>query len=188
MYRSPNSTKENWALALSWEKSLNLITGIVLGLLPKELEALCVAIRGLNSDTFHPMQVPVILCEMQTDADSNDIKRHALSLFQVELQTRMHIYDLPEPLTTSKDLEYDDVTRRLNGIISRLSFHQMRIENTIESLKYIKTCEKQFYGEGNANAESLHSRIQQLSDENRALLAEVQCNQRIAQSQLDVVS
>src|SRR5271155_5114372 len=100
----------------------------------------------------------------------------------------MNSYDLPGPLKTSTNLDYDDITRRLNGIISRLSFHQMRIEATIESLKYIKRCEEHFRGEGEANAESLHSRIEQVSEENGALLAEVQCNQRIAQSQLDVGS
>jgi hypothetical protein len=35
VYRSPNSITENWALALSWNKNLNLTTGIILGLCRK---------------------------------------------------------------------------------------------------------------------------------------------------------
>jgi len=153
--------------------------------LPAELDGLLSLIMGLKSDTSHPMHIPIILCELQTQSDSDNIKRHAFNLFKVELQTRMHNYDLPGTNDTSADLDYDDVTRKLNGNISRLSFHQMRIEATIDSLSYIKKCEKHFREATSPNTESLDSRIEQIENENRALLAEVKMNQRIAQIQLD---
>jgi hypothetical protein len=100
----------------------------------------------------------------------------------------MHSYDLPGMTDTTTYLDFDDVTRKLNGIISRLSFHQMRIEATIDSLAYIKKCEKHFRRDTATNDVALNSRIKQIENENRALLAEVKMNQRIGQSQLDVVS
>ncbi|PVH92010.1 hypothetical protein DM02DRAFT_620193 [Periconia macrospinosa] len=186
IYRSPSSRAENWALALSWDKSLQVTTGMILGLLPNELDVFLAFMKASRSELLHPMYLPVILCEMQTDLESDNVKRHSLNLFKVELQTRMHTYDYASLLEPSKDLDYDDITRKLNGIISRLSFHQMRLETTLESLKYIEQCERHFRGDERL-AESLHARIEQISDEGRALLAEVYCNQRIAQSQLDVV-
>lgn len=159
-------------------------------MLPTELDELLSFIigLGLKPSASHPMQIPLILCELQTQSDSNHIKRHALNLFKVELQTRMHSYDLPGTTDTTADLDFDDVTRKLNGIISRLSFHQMRIEATLDSLDYIKQCERYFRRDTAANELALVSRLDQIENENRALLAEVKMNQRIAQSQLDVVS
>lgn len=183
----PNSATENWVLAFSWDRVNNVTLGIIPGVLPAELDGLLSIIIGLNLEASHPMHIPVILCEVQTQSDSNDIKRHAFNLFKVELQTRMHNYDLPGPNDKTTDLDYDDVTRKLNGVVSRLSFHQMRIEATTDSLEYIRKCEKYFRGTTDLNAESLNSRIEQIESENRALLAEVKMNQRIAQSQLDVV-
>ena len=164
---------------------------MILGLLPKELDVFLAFIKASRSELAHPMYLPIILCEMQTDSDSDNVKRHSLALFQVELQTRMHTYDYAtgRGLESSTDLDYDEVTRKLNGIISRLSFHQMRLETTLEALRYIKQCEKHFRDGGhNSLVASPHTRIDQISDECRALLAEVYSNQRIAQSQLDVVS
>lgn len=189
VHRSPNSRSENWALTFTWNLKLQSITGIILGLLPQELETLFAFMKASRSELRHPMCLPLILCEMQTDSDSNNVKKQSALLFQVELETRMHSYEFADSLKSSEDLDYDDVTRKLNGIMSKLSFHQMRLEATLKSLEYIKGCEKHFRRDSWMElSDTLLVRIDQVADENTSLLAEVLCNQRIGQSQLDVVS
>ncbi|KAF2662093.1 hypothetical protein K491DRAFT_279713 [Lophiostoma macrostomum CBS 122681] len=193
VYRTPISRSENWALSFSQDLRSGTVKGLLLGMREDEFETFQQYLIASRRDLRHSMCLPLILCEMQTTSDTTEIKRHSSSLFEIELQTQMHAYDFVGPLGFPQDLDYDKITRSLNGIISRLAFHQMRLETTLRSLEYIKGCETNFRPAVTSGdefvgiTESLSDRIEQVSDENRVLLEEVQCNQRIAQSQLDAV-
>ena len=90
------------------------------------------------------------------------------------------------------------MTRSLNIIISRLAFHEMRIHaNTFftnQILERIQAFEKS--GEMNrgvqhdnlkSTSRRLRERLVYLKTEHHALLLEIACNQKIAQSQLEIV-
>jgi hypothetical protein len=199
VYRTPISRTENWALSFTLHKPTGIIKGLLLGIREEELDTFRQYLLASKRELPHPMYLPLILCEMQTNSDTTEVKRHSSSLFEIELWTQMHAYDFAELYHSPGDIDYNQITKELNGIISRLAFHQMRLETTLKSLDYMKGCEKHFRPAGHGPdglgndphlldiAESLADRIEQTSDENRVLLEEVRCNQRIAQSQLDAV-
>lgn len=95
------------------------------------------------------------------------------------------------------------MTRSLNTIISRLAFHDMRIQANRVSIERIQEQLEAISlqsGSGNesisqerrlsinAAARSLQERLVHLKAEHQALGLEIALNQRIAQSQLEIVS
>jgi hypothetical protein len=56
------------------------------GLQDDEREILSQNIADALNDTCHPMLLPVILCEMLSDADSMGIRLHGLELSKVEFR------------------------------------------------------------------------------------------------------
>jgi hypothetical protein len=188
---------ENWALAMSWDPTTCIANGIILGVLEnetvKELSTILNFISGTRSQMSHPMFVPVLLCEVLLDKDSDEVKRHARNLLSVEYKTRMHIYPTQEDSISRQaifmDIDFDGITKSLNGISSRLSFHQMRVETSLRFLESIEEYEKYFRPEaGLASSEQLKVRLTEIRDGNIALLLEINFNQRKAQTQLEVVS
>ncbi|KAF2801889.1 uncharacterized protein BDZ99DRAFT_577333, partial [Mytilinidion resinicola] len=130
-------------------------------------------------ESFHPVHIPVWLCETQTDKNSDLIKRHASDLRDSNrkcLATRYHRKMIPD-----RELDYREMTTGLIAITSQLSLLQLRFESNMDSLNYIAECECCF-SENEKVKGVLQEKIHQLDVENRALLAEVKCHQRIAQS------
>jgi hypothetical protein len=102
------------------------------------------------------------------------------------------------------------MTRSLNIIISRLAFHEMRVRVnagfTEQILKCILDIEHAIGNQSEQKQErletlretrqnklksasrSLRERLAHFKTENQALLLEIACNQKIAQSQLEIVS
>ena len=203
--RTPVSGSENWTLALSWNKERPGLRGIIFGLQGTEKSRLAMHLGDHLADSAHEMNVPIILCEMLIESDSIGVKTHASDLYQVELRTNFHGYPLssdgPSQLGKTPEKDFEDMTRSLNIIISRFAFHEMRIHaNAVfvdQILSHIGTVKSSHIDTGKPSSrwtseltpvmQSLENRLNHLQTEQRALLLEISCNQKIAQSQLQIV-
>ena len=193
--RTPVSGSENWTLALSWNKERPGLRGIIFGLQGTEKSRLAMHLGDHLADSAHRMNTPIILCEMLIESDSTGVKTHASDLYQVELRTNFHGYplstDSPSQLGKTPERDFEDLTRSLNIIISRFAFHEMRIHaNAVcvdQILSHIRSRKLPPNAEPDPVLQSLEDRLNHLQTEQRALLLEISCNQKIAQSQLQIV-
>ncbi|KAF2498168.1 hypothetical protein BU16DRAFT_558239 [Lophium mytilinum] len=187
IFRSPKTIlpRNDWGLCLTHDEKRNHTTGVLLGMRPRERDHFLASLESMKMENFHPMHIPVWLCEAQTDRDSAEVKRHAAGLHDLTVMSIMKDSS-PRMVIPGEELDYALMTSKLNAATSRLSHLQLRFESTIDSLKYIATCEGDF-GENEKIREALQEKLHQLEAENRALLAEVLCNQRISQSLMQFV-
>ena len=92
---------------------------------------------------------------------------------------------------------FEDLTRSLNFITSRLAFHEMRINVNRTIMGQLIQYSRDLVSEAKDDefkktrlapvSTWLEKSLQRLQIECQALLLEVACNQKIAQSQLDIV-
>lgn len=184
----------------------------------KELSAIQNLISGTGTQLCHPLFVPLLLCEILLDKDLDEVKRHSSNLLSVGFKTRVHSYPTREESISQKakrrgepyeleryqreteyykrpelpiymDIDFDSITKSLNRISIRLSFHQTRVETSLHFLTSIEDCEKYFRRDDDlASSQLLKTRLAQTEDDNVSLLSEIQFNQRKAQTQLEVFS
>ena len=201
--RTPLANSNNWTLALSWDYQALKTKGLIHGLQKGERDSLMSALDEFKGPLVHPLLLPVLLCELLTEADSTQIKRHALNLYQVEMQTAYMRVEKPvRPSTKDQDQTAEDdveeLTRRLNAIVSRLAFHEMRINANIvlvsaiiEELSALLPLLEREYSQAASQwqelGKPLRLRLQGMQIEHKALLLEVSCNQKIAAGQLQIV-
>lgn len=202
--RAPLANSNNWTLAISWDPAKFRTYGLLTGFQETEFMALLTAVQEFDSSCMHPLSLPVMLCELLTQSDSNEIKRHGSNLFKVELRTdSLRIGTLNTSIpnhgknTPEDDLE--DLARRLNAITSRLAFHEMCINANVTLVARILKDIKSVYWTGRHSgfferAEKgiaiemhLQQRLQNLEVEHAALQNEISCNQKIAAGQLQIV-
>ncbi|KAK2790501.1 hypothetical protein FQN52_005518 [Onygenales sp. PD_12] len=204
--RTPMSGTENWTLAISWDSECRTLNGFLHGLQTNEISSLVTYLGDSREELIHPMNLPVILCEMITESDSNGIKRRAKELYQVEIRTNYHGYPRNEAAeeghAKSPEKDFEEMTRSLNIIISRLAFHEMRInanavftDQILERILAFETDaknleeggEEEWHKKLQSASRPLLERLVHLKTEHQALLLEIACNQKIAQSQLEIV-
>ncbi|KAK2789276.1 hypothetical protein FQN51_002725 [Onygenales sp. PD_10] len=144
--------------------------------------------------------------DIKREGDSNGIKRRAKELYQVEIRTNYHGYPRNEAAeeshAKSPEKDFEEMTRSLNIIISRLAFHEMRInanavftDQILERILAFETDAKNleeggeegWYKKLQLASRPLLERLVHLKTEHQALLLEIACNQKIAQSQLEIV-
>ena len=203
--RMPLSNKNNWTVALSWDHSKLTTNALLHSFQHKELEQLKSVLNDLRSLPVHPLLLPVLLCELLTDSDSNEIKLHASNLYKVEVRTNYLRIDRRQTLlssiqTHSNESGFEDLTRKLNAITSRFAFLESQVNanvKLVESvLKYTDqidrhvkqdlraTLERQKEGwsEGQWRllSKTLIQRLNNLQIEHSALPIEIDCNQKIA--------
>jgi hypothetical protein len=170
-------------------------------------------IQDIRALIAYPLGLPVILCEMLVQSDSDHVKKHVSKLYWVELRTNFNQYpNLPK----SPEQDFAEITQSLNRIVSRLAFHKMRIhastvfvDDMSDQLKVISAGyttsqpssstpdgvrsndteaeETVWLNKLETMYQSLGERFAHLKAEQRALLLEITCNQKIAQSQLEIV-
>ena len=88
IFRTPLSSRENWTYAISWNSCRNVIVGAVLhGLARDEMSSLQEALNDVQTKSYHPLSIPMLLCQMLSDSDANAIKTHAAALYKVEFRT-----------------------------------------------------------------------------------------------------
>ncbi|KAF2831401.1 hypothetical protein CC86DRAFT_452461 [Ophiobolus disseminans] len=199
--RTPMSIAQNWSLALSWSPKYGDIRGIIHGMKSHEMSQLAMHIGDARVESGHPINIPIILCEMLVESDSNGVKLHASNLYKVEKRTNFHGYtpsnspDSPNSLAKGQEKEFAEMTQSLNLIISRLAFHEMRILANAVFVEELGACMIHMGLDGNyspthgywSGTQRLEERLLHLKTEQRALLLEIACNQKIAQSQLEIV-
>lgn len=211
MLRTPFAGSEDWTLAICWQEQNLVVNGLLHGASEKERSIIIDHLRDAQDDTCHPMLVPVVLCEMLTDADSNRVKGHASELLGLEFRTNFS--DTSNSKSTPEQ-EFADITQQLNYITSRFAFHEMRTEANIVLVEKIRAhmadllfakvvlsgekkdptarIFKDFWDNHSktallASADRLSTRLDHLESEQRALLLEISCNAKIAQNQLQIV-
>jgi len=192
--RTPSSKTQNWTLAISWDSNYRYIQGFIHGLLPNDLDSLSSHIGDRQEDCAHPLNLSAILCEMLFESDSNGVGLHASNLYKVEIQTNYSNYIFSEPVNgsprqyESSQQNFAEMTQNLNIITSRLAFHEMRIHANIVFVDEMEDCLKQriHHPDDNINRR-LKERLAHLRIQQRGLLLAIACNQKIAQSQLQIV-
>lgn len=202
LFRTPLSTRENWTLAVSWDPLSKAIAGIIHGAEEKDLDGLASSLTHLNEKLFHPLLMPVCLCEMLVDSDTKAIRTHATELYQIEIKTNFHGFyptasEGSSRLATTPEQDFEEITRSLNFIISRLAFHEMRIganTTTMDSLRQMNSPsllnlseDEDWVSRVKCSTQWIEDTLASLKSENEALLLELACNQKIAQSQLEIV-
>ncbi|KAH3948395.1 hypothetical protein HBI56_127130 [Parastagonospora nodorum] len=194
LLRTPSSKTQNWTLALSWDAGYRSIQGFIHGLLPNDLDSFSSHIGDRQEECAHPLNIPAILCEMLAESDSNGVRLHASDLYKVELQTNYSNYIFSEPVNgstrqhESSQQNFAQMTQSLNRIISRLAFHEMRIHANIIFVDEMKDCLEQWIRHPDDTINSrLKERLAHLKIEQRGLILNIACNQKIAQSQLQIV-
>lgn len=202
--RTPLSRSNNWSLALSYDYSNATTYAMLHGFQAHELIGLLSAMNEFKTSSAHPLLLPVLLCEMLTESDSNEIKRHGSNLFQVEHQTNLIRIGQPNTMhsndqTVFAEDDLEDITRRLNAIMSRLAFHEMRINANVTLVATIinnfkvleRRCVDLSPDEEDSEPYLMHMkmrrRLQNLQVEQAALLNEIACNQKVAAGQLQIV-
>ncbi|KAL6231866.1 hypothetical protein BDW75DRAFT_219017 [Aspergillus navahoensis] len=171
-----------------------------------------------DKDACHPMLLPLILCEMLAVADANGIRANGSELSKVEFRTNFSgFYKISAAMDPGSgrtpEKEFAEMTRMLNYIISRLAFHEMRLQANIGLTRQIREHMSAIKAElsplpkttdnpaenftmagpscwGNAMREASHrlsQRISHLEAEHQALLLEIACHSKIAQSQLQII-
>ena len=184
--------QEDWILLIAFERGSDKAYCIVIGLTADERTNMMRLLPEMKLN--HCLAVPVALINMMTKKDSDEVKRHGGALFQIEVQTRMHIYD-QVPADASDELvdarndqdKLDEITTKLNGILSRLSFHKMRLESSRTSLDRLCQWEEDFSSGDRKEGSSPKVVIERIQRYISSILHELDFNLRIAQSQLEVV-
>ncbi|KAL5043617.1 hypothetical protein BDW71DRAFT_117924 [Aspergillus fruticulosus] len=217
-FRTPLSRTEDWTLALYWDRSRRVTNGLIHGLEEVERATLLEHMADADKDACHPMLLPIILCEMLAVADANGIRANGSELSKVEFRTNFSgFYKIstamdPGPERTPEK-EFAEMTRMLNYIISRLAFHEMRMQANICLTRQIREHMSAIEAElsplpkttdnttenstmpgpsrwVNAMHEASHrlsQRVSHLEAEHQALLLEIACHSKIAQSQLQII-
>ncbi|KAL8823311.1 MAG: hypothetical protein Q9191_005976 [Dirinaria sp. TL-2023a] len=202
LLRTPLSSRENWTLAVVWNLKSHAINCIIHGVEQKDLDTFTSSLEFAREHLVNPLLLPLSLCEMLVDSDSQAIRTHAGELYEVEFRTNFHGFYTSGPVesggvTRSPEQDFEEITRSLNFVISRLAFHQMRISanvTLIDGLVQVKQKdlvdddeEESWKARSESSASWVESRLASLKAENQALLLEIACNQKIAQSQLEIV-
>ncbi|RDW84062.1 uncharacterized protein DSM5745_04388 [Aspergillus mulundensis] len=214
-FRTPLSRTEDWTLALHCDTSSHIINGLVHGLQGDERSALLSYVSDAAKDACHPMLLPIILCEMLATADANGIRANGFELAKVEFRTNFSgFYQINTAMDGSgntPEKEFAEMTRMLNYIISRLAFHEMRMHANMALTRQIREHMSAIKAEldtllkvpesnkdstpnsgpwmqvVNGASRRLTQRVKHLEAEHEALLLEIACHQKIAQSQLQIV-
>ncbi|KAL4904163.1 hypothetical protein BDW74DRAFT_155198 [Aspergillus multicolor] len=162
------------------------------------------------------MLLPIILCEMLATADANGIRANGFELAKVEFRTNFsgfyQIKTAVDGSSSTPEKEFAEMTRMLNYIISRLAFHEMRMHANMALTRHIREHVSAIEGEfdmlskapssdkastPNSNlgiqvlknaSRRLMQRVKHLEAEHEALLLEIACHSKIAQSQLQIVN
>ncbi|KAH7393844.1 hypothetical protein DE146DRAFT_109470 [Phaeosphaeria sp. MPI-PUGE-AT-0046c] len=192
--RTPSSLTENWTLALSWDPEYRFIRGVIHGLSARDMGFLAMHLGDTQEECAHPLNIPVVVCEMLVERDSNGVKSETSNLHKVELQTNYSGY-VPSQ-TGDKDVgeakvpqsDFPEMTRKLNVIISQLAFHEMRVHANGVFVEDMIICLASWITYSDENMKGkLRERLAHLRTEQRALLLDISCSQKIAQSQLQIV-
>jgi hypothetical protein len=85
--RTPLSARQDWTLAITWDKEDGHVQAFLHGALPDERSMMLDLLNDSKPELLHPMFLPVLICEMLTDADANNIRSNALNLSNIELRT-----------------------------------------------------------------------------------------------------
>jgi hypothetical protein len=142
---------------------------------------------------------------MLVQSDSDHVKKHVSKMYWVELRTNFNQYpNLPK----SPEQDFAEITQSLNRIISRLTFHKMRIhastvfvDDMSDQLKVISAGytttqpssstldgvrsndteaeEIVWLNKLETMSQSLRERLAHIKAEQRALLLEITCNQKL---------
>ncbi|KAL8928730.1 MAG: hypothetical protein Q9208_001508 [Pyrenodesmia sp. 3 TL-2023] len=202
LFRTPLSTRENWTLAVSWDPQSHAIAGIIHGAEEKDLDGLASSLTHLNEQLFHPLLMPVCLCEMLGDSDRQAIRTHATELYQVEIRTNFHGFyptasQESSRLAKTPEQDFEEITRTLNFIISRLAFHEMRIGANTTLMNRLRQMnnppllnlpeDEAWASRVKSSCQLIEGTLASLKTDSEALLLELACSQKIAQSQLEIV-
>ncbi|KAI8941183.1 hypothetical protein NX059_002420 [Plenodomus lindquistii] len=199
--RTLMSRSEDWTLALSWVPGSRNLRGIIHGMQVDDGARLAAYLRDTKAIMAHPLNIPITLCEMLMESDSNGVKLQSSDLYRVKWRTNIDAYP---NLPTSPEQDFAELTRNLNVIISRLAFHEMRVHangvfvDEMRSQNERIFASPQFGGrpsdedikwsnEQGTMSQELLDRLSHLKTEQRALLLEITCNQKIAESQSSIV-
>jgi hypothetical protein len=185
VFRTPSSNAQNWTLALSWSPKFESIRGIIHGLLDHDMKSLESYIGDAQRECAHPLNISAILCEMLMESDLNGVRLQASVLHQVEKLTNYSdfIFGVDKTMRQDKQPQRDfsQMTRDLNVITSRLAFHEMRVHASIVFVDNMADClETQIRHPDNNITHKLKQRLAHLKIEQRSLLLEIACNQKIA--------
>lgn len=85
--RTPLSAHQDWTLAITWDKDCGDVQAFLHGALPDERKLLLDLLNDSRPDLIHPMLLPILICEMLTDADANNVRSNALDLSSIERRT-----------------------------------------------------------------------------------------------------
>ena len=87
-----------------------------------------------------PFRLVLRMISMITEKDAAEIERHAANIYDIERRLRLFVPDDFSLSASGIEVDFHFVTTKLSSAISRLSFHQMRLDS---NLKAAQTLNKQ---------------------------------------------
>ena len=177
---------ENWALALSWTSDHRHITGFIVGAKDEDREWLERNLQA-GAQSFHALSIPLLLIESVLRRDAKDLRRYGQDLLDIERKTRLYDWSASAASDSSSDVDFDDFTKKLNGVINRLAFQEMRLQELKGTFDRISKCSQKMKMKKTIDLSELNSVLNQLREETKSLSQIVAYHQRVAQSLIGIV-
>ena len=196
--RAPLANSCNWTLSLSYHHESLRTSALLHGLQAQELRAFEKMLDDFKHKPIHPMLLPTLLCELTMHTDSNMVKRHETNIHEVERLTSYFNYRIDDRQANDDAgvRHIEELTLKLNAVVSRLAFHEKRLYANISltlktdaAVKHLRETLKSNPGNHDyiRHPDNLCHRLENIQDEARALIVEISSLQKVAQSQLQVV-
>lgn len=134
-----------------------------------------------------PFLILLEMIKMLTKKDALEVTRHAANVYDIERRLRLFLPDDSSHSSTGIEIDFPFVTSTLSSAISRLSFHQMRLEGNLRAIKGLTTQVPGHCDCNNRHISFLPS-CEEVGDSIENWLTDVKFNIEIARVQLQVVS
>jgi hypothetical protein len=162
---------------LAWTKDHKNVFGFVVGYRSEDLEWLDGNRTKLTGFT-HGLHLPLRMIEAIIARDASDLRLHRQKMFEIEMDTRFFKWsESNDTMTdTAPDIGLDRLVKTLNSVVSRLTFHEMRVGGLKTSLQRMRDLVK-----------DPHEDFKALADNTETLQQTIAYQQLLAASQAQVV-
>ncbi|CZR66397.1 uncharacterized protein PAC_16298 [Phialocephala subalpina] len=186
-----------WILGLFHDRNSNITTALLLGregeFSDKEFLA---KLESSKDNASHPMFLPLLLCELLTDKYTREVDLSGKRILAIEGFIGVNDYtDAPRELKMETNFDFTRVSQSLNGEVSRLANYEKWVTSCANLIKEVLGG-RHFQSTGDLiSPKTAFERVmialkehgESILGRNVGLEARIQCQQKIAQVQIQTV-
>jgi hypothetical protein len=187
-----------WTLGVSHDQQSNTTMALLLGRESKSLRKEFLTILESSKDNAsHPMFLPLLLCELLTERYAHEVDLSTKRILALEGSIGVNDYtEAPRGLKNETNADFTRVSQSLNGEVSRLANYEKWVQSCANLIREILGG-RHFEIVGDVTVpKSAPERVtialkehgESILGRNVDLVARIQCQQKIAQGQIQTVS